>query len=642
MIVAITTIGLLWLPTPARADLPSPELLNELQTRLLETPECYPQCASSPRLWLDVRPDRLDLRLEVHVLASSAIPLPGNAKSWAPVSVLVDDRPAEAMQRDAQGTLWIQLEPGQHHLSMSGPLPDRTSVDLPLRLRPHRATASTSGWVLHGIRKDGRVEDSIQLTRIRDGNETSRRELSASDLPPFVRVTRNLHLGLDWKMEVQIVRLTPADVAVVLEIPLLKGESITTEGVRVDGGKAFITLAPGIRQRAWTSVLEIRPEMSLTAPESVAWTESWRLDASSVWHVEASGIPPIHNSNPMGARVREWRPWPGEAVSLSITRPDGVAGPTLTIDSSLLRIEPGLRSAEVQLELSIRSSRGGQHSIRLPEEAVLTDITIDGRTRPIRQDERELTLPIRPGRQQIVVHWREPQGLSNHFTYRAPAIDLGTTSVNHQVEILPSPGRWILLAGGPRLGPSILIWPLLGTMAILAFALGHIALTPLRGRHWLLLFVGLTQAPVLVAAVPVVWLHALNWRRTQGDASSKTVFNLLQIGIFFLTLSALAVLFYSIQQGLLGTPAMQIAGNGSHSGMLRWYQDRIAATPSSPWVLSVPLFVYRLAMLAWALWIAQALIGWLRWGWSCFSAGEIWRPIRKSKAKQNEQGDVTS
>jgi len=89
------------------------------------------------------------------------------------------------------------------------------------------------------------------------------------------------------------------------------------------------------------------------------------------------------------------------------------------------------------------------------------------------------------------------------------------------------------------------------------------------------------------------------------------------------------VLFFSIQQGLLGTPEMQIAGNGSSAHVLRWYQDRIAATPPGGWLLSVPLLVYRLAMLVWALWIAQALVGWLRWGWSCFSHGEIWRPIRE-------------
>jgi hypothetical protein len=172
---------------------------------------------------------------------------------------------------------------------------------------------------------------------------------------------------------------------------------------------------------------------------------------------------------------------------------------------------------------------------------------------------------------------------------------------------------------------------LLGTLAVLAFALGLLGQTPLRSWHWLLLFVGLTQAPILAAAVPVVWLHLLNWRRNHGASSSKTAFNVLQIGLFILTGSALGVLFYSIQQGLLGTPAMQIAGNGSSYELLRWYQDRIAATPPQPWLLSVPMLVYRLAMLAWALWIAQALIAWLRWGWTCFSAGEIWRPIRENK-----------
>ena len=30
--------------------------------------------------------------------------------------------------------------------------------------------------------------------------------------------------------------------------------------------------------------------------------------------------------------MREWRPWPGEAVTLDVVRPEGVPGQTLTID----------------------------------------------------------------------------------------------------------------------------------------------------------------------------------------------------------------------------------------------------------------------------------------------------------------------
>jgi hypothetical protein len=87
----------------------------------------------------------------------------------------------------------------------------------------------------------------------------------------------------------------------------------------------------------------------------------------------------------------------------------------------------------------------------------------------------------------------------------------------------------------------------------------------------------------------------------------------------------------SIYAGLLGRPEMQISGNGSSGNMLRWFQDRTVRGLPRGWVLSVPLIVYRGAMLAWSLWLALALLGWLRWGWTAFTAGGAWqRRPRKS------------
>ncbi len=37
-------------------------------------------------------------------------------------------------------------------------------------------------------------------------------------------------------------------------------------------------------------------------------------------------------------------------------------------------------------------------------------------------------------------------------------------------------------------------------------------------------------------------------------------------------------------------------------------------------------------MLAWALWLALAMIRWLPWAWTSFSAGGLWRAVPK-KAK---------
>ena len=98
----------------------------------------------------------------------------------------------------------------------------------------------------------------------------------------------------------------------------------------------------------------------------------------------------------------------------------------------------------------------------------------------------------------------------------------------------------------------------------------------------------------------------------------------MQIGLAMLTLAALAVLYFAVKQGLLGWPNMYIAGNGSSSYLLQWFQDRAGSELPRVWVLSVPTAVYRVLMLAWALWLAFALLRWLRWGWECYSEGGLW------------------
>jgi hypothetical protein len=39
-------------------------------------------------------------------------------------------------------------------------------------------------------------------------------------------------------------------------------------------------------------------------------------------------------------------------------------------------------------------------------------------------------------------------------------------------------------------------------------------------------------------------------------------------------------------------------------------------------------------MLAWALWIAAALLSWLRWGWDCYSEGGLWKTLRVRRVEK--------
>ena len=45
----------------------------------------------------------------------------------------------------------------------------------------------------------------------------------------------------------------------------------------------------------------------------------------------------------------------------------------------------------------------------------------------------------------------------------------------------------------------------------------------------------------------------------------------------------------------------------------------------SPTVISVPMWIYRLLMFAWAFWIALALARWLRFAWHAWTARGFWR-----------------
>ena len=248
-----------------------------------------------------------------------------------------------------------------------------------------------------------------------------------------------------------------------------------------------------------------------------------------------------------------------------------------------------------------------------------------------------VTIPLAPGEKEVDLAWMIPQGAGS--VLHTPAVNLGTPSVNARIRLEMPRDRWILFAGGPRLGPAVLFWGVLLVLIPIAFGLARSSLTPLKFHHWLLLGIGLTQLQPVNALLVVCWLLALGVRGRVTLDDRDWAFNLMQIGLAIVTGLALLSLLVSVQQGLLGYPHMQISGNGSSAGQLVWYQDRAVDILPQAWVLSVPMMVYRLLMLGWALWLAMSLLRWLQWGWKAFSRGGLWRPVKvrrmlKEKDKQ--------
>src|SRR5262249_39324237 len=176
--------------TPARADVPSDEMLDKLRERLTEKPDCAPTCASSSRLFLEVRGNVLRARMSVEASETTGVPLPGGAAQWLPQRVLLDGKEATGLLRTGEGLLWLRVGAGTDDVGLEGALPNRESVQVALPMKPHRVEAAVDGFLLEGLHEDGLADDHLQLTRTHAQSGAAEGALGAGTLPAFVRVER--------------------------------------------------------------------------------------------------------------------------------------------------------------------------------------------------------------------------------------------------------------------------------------------------------------------------------------------------------------------------------------------------------------------------------------------------------------------
>ncbi len=613
---AAATLGLAaLLVVPSAQAAPDAELLQELERRLVQGPECTPECSTTPELSFAVAGNDLVIEAEVHTGALASWPLPGPTRAWVPATVQVDGADSSALARLDDGFLHLRLEPGVHKVRAQGPLPPADSLTLTLGQPPKRAGwGQSAGWTLDGLHADGTAERTVQLTRTLPSTAAAPEASSGENLAPWLVVRRSLDLGIPWRVLTEVERVGGSDAPLSLQVPLLAGEAVTDETLQVESGAVRISLDRHRGSVSWVSTLEEQAELLLIAPEGVPWTESWTLSCSPVYACDASGLVPLEHTQ-LGSWSPRWAPWPGETVTLQVGRPDAAAGQTVTIDQARLDWTPGRRLGEGSLGMVVRTSQGGQQALTLPAGARLQSVLIDNREVPLQVRDGKVHLPLKPGAQGIMVSWQQPHDPA--LWDQVPAVDLGSPAVNVGVVLHAPAERAILAVWGPSWGPVPLFWTYVLVVLVAAPLLSRLPWTPLRAWQWALLGLGMTQVPVLCPALVVAWFVVVGFRR-QKPPSSWWAFDLTQLAVVGATVVALACLYASIHSGLLLQPDMQIEGNGSAQTQLQWFADRVDGALPTPAVLSIPMWGWRVAMLLWALWLAASLLRWLPWTWRAF------------------------
>ncbi len=612
----------------ADSQIPDQQTLNTLRDRLLKTPDVYPNAADIPFVSLSIKERRLVMDAEIHTVAHVSVPLPGRFPAWSPVSATVDGK-SEAVVCRQDGYLWIALTPGVHRVHVEGTLPSATEWEWAFQLTPRRVSIDAPGWTYTGVRPDGVPERQIFFVQ-KQKSITGEAGYEQQDLRSVAEVRRNIELGLVWQVTTTVNRLSAAGKAISLRIPLLPDEKVLTPDVIVKDGFIDVRIGAHEQQFSWSSELTVANQLALETRAGDTWVERWYLNASPVWNVGFTGLSPIFEQT-NSSLIPLWTPWPGEKVSLAVTRPEAISGATVTVRRVRHEVAQGLRTRESELNLDLQCSLGEDFVIVLPEKAEVTDLRHNGQLIPVRRDGNKLIVPLRPGEQTLAIKWsiNQPVGLR----VVADAVQLPVESANITT-VIRSPGmHWVLWTHGPLRGPAVRLWGVLAVSLLAAWVLSRLSFSPLRTWEWLLLAIGLTQVPWSLAAVVVGWLFWLVWR---GHESFQKIpgwlYALLQIALIVLTFVVLGAFVEVVDKGLRGFPLTYIEGNGStQGGYLKWFQPSAAGLLPQPECVTLSVWFYRFLMLAWALWLASALLRWLKWGWTQFGLGGFFHPIRKKQ-----------
>jgi hypothetical protein len=214
-----------------------------------------------------------------------------------------------------------------------------------------------------------------------------RRAASGESAASYVRVRRHFDLNLDWLIETQVERMAPEKGGFTLQLPLLKGERVLTNGVTtVEGAQMLAVFDSDSAEFSWSSALPHTDSLQLTALREKSRSEAWTFTVNPTWHVEFAGVPAVMPENTQSGN-----------------------------DYSV-----GRRITGATLRFEYRSTRGGRHGILLPEGARVTSFSVDGRSVPIRVKKSELALSLSRGSHSVQIDWEFPRG-----TVRAYALSTG-------------------------------------------------------------------------------------------------------------------------------------------------------------------------------------------------------------------------
>lgn len=627
-IAASLLIALMPLPVFAATEpVPSAEAVLPPQQPWMERladatypiPLCAPSCTSIERANISVESGRLIIEMIAHAQSRTALLLPvGADNSLTLQDLLVDGQSRPVVMKNGE-QLWLMLDQGVSNVKVVFE-PRAMNGALRFEQVPGFIEARDSAWSFSGISRNTLENGVIGWQRGGAPAQSSDESAPAIevDVAPFVRVHRTLILGPKWEVQTRVERIAPVDGDFIARIPLIDGEVPSRDMPRNEDGLVEIAFSSGVSNVSWQSDLAAKSPLTLRAPASTH-IEVWTVQAGSRFNVKSEGLPSIAGS------PWSFQPIPGETLTLEVSEPVPVKGAPVAVDSAQLSHQWGPRGHSISMYLMVRATAASDLVINVPDGVQLTSVSRnDAPISGAKVENNALALAVNSGQEIWKIEWRSSKTpalwvSSEKFSIQAHVANL---KISHT----PGNQRWILATPGPGKSPAVAYWPWLIVLIVLAVLMGRWKHTPLSTTGWVLLGIGFSVAAPWKIALVGGWLVAVRARARYSEFLHRSsLFNLYQVFFVLWTLVAIGTLVSALPESLLATPDMRIFGQSG--GSLTWFVDQVEAGAAwaSASIISVPIWIYRLLMLAWCLWLAISAVNWLKEALKSWMDGGYWK-----------------
>lgn len=642
-VASLVFLAMLFNPQDAQADIPDADLLKELESRLLALPDCLNECAYLEEAKVTLTDGVLTIAMQIHAEDRVAIPLPSENNTWNLIDLRQGTNQLPLLRERSR--LYTLLDEGVHNIVLTANITGLDQFDVAFELIPGHLAIDAPNWRIEGLIR-GQVDDR-KLTFYRENSDeqiVSTSEITTNFAPleitPYVSVLRQIVLSYEPTIITRVARVAPYSDEFTVRIPLLPNEQVTTASMSVEGEHMVVNLRANQGSITWESKLIVDSTITLSAPPIAERTERWSIVGSDFWSYDYEGIVPIDE----GDNHTMFVPRSNEVLQVDVQQTQPVPGESITISNVNAFHEVGSQSTSTDLKLFILASQPGDIEITLPENANIESLMFGEEFQSLPSNNVVL-VPVQPGNHLYTLNWKTDRGIS--LAYSPPSASLSQPAVNTSTDIQLPENRWILWLAGSSLGTTVAFWSVLVGVLLAAVVVSKIPSFALSTRDAVILAGGASLVDLKVLVVVGIWFLAIWFKsRTKEEIVRPWLYRLEQLVLTGITLLVLYVLVSTIVTALTNDPNMYIVSAKYYNDWFTWFSDEITGEVPSPWILSVPMWVYLVLILAWVMWLVFTLLKWMRAWWESLKTPVLWVPINyrgmfsKSRSGRQKQAPI--